>query len=491
MSKRPWFRLHLSTCLFALCALFVLVVLNLVGNYRVLGRFANSCDHGWPCAYLHRQCDDLDVRINEHMDLMPWGGHLRSFRPWLLAVNVAAGSLILAGIGGLLESRRRRRTHVFQFNLWEWCGLFLVTAVAFGYARQFHDTHQQALRVLQSPAALDENTVEFDTDFSVDWEPRVPGIFLLLHDWWYPWQDDYLASFCPLHRLVRLEYSRETASGETSLAWLQETPALRDLRLLELAAPEINDSDLEAIGRLEQLQELHLRVTRLSGQGMRHLAQLKNLRLLVVSSEELGESALQAISQLEQLEELSINTPQPSRAGLDQLAQLEALRTIELPTHIGQSDLAFLAELAQLESLKFTDCEAVSQATFWFGPEPLDWSEEAWANLGQLMNLRQLDFSQTGIATSHLVQLQSLPCLTELNLSCTRVGLGTGEALAACRSLKRLDVSATNVEDGDIRVLSEHPKLDEIDWTFSRITEDVEEYRLRRWPHSRGGSGFP
>lgn len=489
MNSRAWYRLHVSTWLLTLCAVPVLVSLNIFGSYRVQGWDANSCDHGWPCVYLHRYTESVNgcYTVLEHMNLMPWGGDTQSVHPWLLVVNVVTGGLILVGLAALLEARRRRRAYLFQFKLWEWLGLFLATGVAFGIVRQANDSHQRALRLLESQRTVAQFSMPgfstppqsyYASSISSQWEPKVPGGLVLLHEWWYPPEApaqgelyDFLSDFHVLHRLVSIEYRGLWPNTEASIDWLHDTETISQLRLLWLTSGELTERDLEAIARLKQLEELSLTVHQMSPEGLKHLAELQQLRVLALPSVLHG-SDLSFLTQLPNLEELEFIelAPEPTRDWSD-------LRLVD-----------FSQPIWLFESVNWSPIRPSFQANISLGMSaPLDWSKEAWANLASLTGLRRLDFSSTGIATSELVRLRPLTNLAELDLSFTDVGLGTGEALAPLRNLEVLDLSHTEIGDEDIAALVRLPRLDGIDWESSNVTEESEDLRFERWPHKGGG----
>jgi hypothetical protein len=109
---RPWYRLHLGTCV----ALVFLAVLLLWAND--VPRDVMSPDwrilHGWPLVYLKREAH----LFYEFTDCLPFDeAVVLAFRPLSLALNAVIGAVVLLSYGAATEYWLRARKKPSQFSL--------------------------------------------------------------------------------------------------------------------------------------------------------------------------------------------------------------------------------------------------------------------------------------------------------------------------------------------------------------------------------------
>jgi hypothetical protein len=154
-----------------------------------------------------------------------------------------------------------------------------------------------------------------------------------------------------LARLASVRYLTLSLEGpaRTLPAVLAFMPHLRTLRLGD-SSHVISEECLAAVGKLTQLEELHLEGM-IDGDGLAHLAGLANLKSL----------SLQIYWDAD--EEMSDNEPEPPRhrqktiALLEHLPVLPGLKIVDLrgDSTVGERDLRSLALLPRLRSLNLSD----------------------------------------------------------------------------------------------------------------------------------------
>jgi hypothetical protein len=137
-----------------------------------------------------------------------------------------------------------------------------------------------------------------------------------------------------IHGLTRLPALSRLGLGgpdvtDQGLEELASMPGLRSLDLFDL--PSISDAGLAVLPELKEVEELWLSDVHISGAGLRPLRDMPRLRSLSLFRMPIGDSDLKAIGNLEQLEELSIVAmPQLTDDGLKALKGLTKLKRLTL-----------------------------------------------------------------------------------------------------------------------------------------------------------------
>jgi hypothetical protein len=98
-----------------------------------------------------------------------------------------------------------------------------------------------------------------------------------------------------------------------------------DVWLIDLTSTNVQDSDLESIGRLAKLENLSLSKTRITGAGLAHLEELQSLRCLCLWQTPIDDTALMHIADLVNLEQLLVSETNVTDAGLIHLERLTRL----------------------------------------------------------------------------------------------------------------------------------------------------------------------
>jgi hypothetical protein len=222
---------------------------------------------------------------------------------------------------------------------------------------------------------------------------------------------------------------------------LQKLSALHNLTSIDLYAKQkITDRGLRGIAKLPNLRELNLQLTAVTGSGVRSLLPATALAYLNLSETKATGNAIATLQQLPNLRRLVINLEKgQSMAGL---ARLKAIEMIS--TYIESSSFdEFFAAVVDLKNLVEIDLRFTS-------PPSEASSDNAWANLARLRNLRVLALQLPQNANvNQVATLSRLPHLSELWLSG-----GTTDQLALLGQMSSL----TSL---DIRGLAGNP------WTAS------------------------
>jgi hypothetical protein len=93
---------------------------------------------------------------------------------------------------------------------------------------------------------------------------------------------------------------------------------------------EFGDAELQHLGPIASLRELHLAATRVTDAGMSHIGKLANLERLYLAKCEVSDAGLAHIASLRQLRAINLYGTKLTSAGLEHLARLEALRLLSV-----------------------------------------------------------------------------------------------------------------------------------------------------------------
>jgi hypothetical protein len=392
--RRPYWRLHASTCAALLlgCGFFVLLIVP--GEYTerfptadMLGLDSFTFEHGWPWIYLTREVEiepsvirqfELAIRTSQSVHgilpgqgipwLQRWGWTFRgnvsespswidrqpeTWQPAMLILDILIAIVLLILLAATLEWRHRRRRH-WQFSLSEFVGAMLVVGIALGWwSIQLHYSHQE-----RELAEKNSRIIEFDYRGPL-WLRRLVGI-------------DYLDRFRRVvtidlndDRGINLRQALENVSQFKELQTLfvrsksatenqlHPIEKLTQLRELILDIPSATDGDLANIGALTRLQELHiLSCDQATSMGLRNLASLKNLEHLGLHGARVDSDGVRFLSQLRRLEQLNLSDTNVDDLGLSYLVHLTNLQHLSLAnTKVQGSGLVQLNALTRLRSL--------------------------------------------------------------------------------------------------------------------------------------------
>ena len=233
-------------------------------------------------------------------------------------------------------------------------------------------------------------------------------------------------------------------------------PADFALTLLDWVAVNAVPEDLARLAGLTHLRELRLPGPLWNrnadggknlSQELRHLARLGTLQRITFSDHFLDrirftDDGLLAIGGLDNLRELALRQSEVTGKGLKPFHLLEALDITLCP--VDDAGFAHLAAMKQLRRLRAGNTLISSHALASLAPlsllEELDLSgtaidDAAIPHLAPLTHLRRLDLAGANITDAALETIARLPALEELNLYRTKV---TNTGLARLRSLATL-----------------------------------------------------
>jgi Leucine-rich repeat (LRR) protein len=472
--RRAWYRLHISTWLLLSAPAAVLALVNLAGESVVIFRerypFSpeeSICEHGWPCTWLVREgMDDTfesAFALAEDVCYVDRTG---------MAEDLVVAMALVAMFAAVVEWRRRRRHHVWQFTIGDLLLTVLLAAVPLACIARRREA-------LATVIAAVEGT---------DWAERLTTETVLpkwlkykLHDLEFPkWAIWLLA--VP-HRAT-FDFPADQASLPVVQAVLDcrpenivvtvlnqkqsddggESPAIDPAalcslkRLQHLFLERTGDEVLACLDSLTDLRGLEFddECGPISVDAAARFKRLNKLRTLRASRKCLGDAGIAAVSSLTHLEAMSLIDV--CDADISQLANLTRLRFLDLSGNsISDAGLAPLAELTRLETLSL---------------QSLQISGDGLEALKRLRRLRKLSLFGCGLTDDGLAGLRELESLRDLCLYYTPI-TGPGLVhLARLKSLSSLDLSTTEIRDSGLKNLPDLPRLEALHLIGTRVTQD-------------------
>ncbi|WP_167547202.1 leucine-rich repeat domain-containing protein [Stieleria maiorica] len=163
-----------------------------------------------------------------------------------------------------------------------------------------------------------------------------------------PITDDGLRSLGGLHRLKRLDiYRCKTISN----AGVSELGRLEDLERLHLLQSNISDASLEILVRLRRLRELRLD-GKITDVGFGHLGNLQEMEYLDLHDTGVGDLSLATIARFRRLKSLDLWGTQISDEGLRLISNLPELEHLNIAfTKVTGAGLEHLADMSSLASV--------------------------------------------------------------------------------------------------------------------------------------------
>lgn len=195
---------------------------------------------------------------------------------------------------------------------------------------------------------------------------------------------------------------------------------------------QVSDAIMPHVAGLADLQQLNLRNTHITTQGLRHLAHLESLEMLYLSGTKITDEGLGHLSRLTKLWLLDIGNNKITDKGLVHLRSLRKLNTLWLnDTNITDAGLVQLTPLKDLRELR------------------LDGTKVTGENLGVLMGcpaLAQLDIERTPVGLQELRALQHHPALEQVDLFLSDVAATNPEWEQFWRTLPFVKARAAKLE---------------------------------------------
>jgi hypothetical protein len=405
---RPWYRLHASTSLVLLLVLTALALLNVPARLEThsLGKpdpnnildfgLGSHFEHGWPWTFLTRHSINNSQSIISGHGTSVWWMHERvdSFSPWLLLSDVAVCGILAAAVLSILERRRRRRAHLWQFSIGDLFVAIAIFASALGFVVWQYREYQrewQAIEALIGNDGAEQNAntggFRITGDGLIVWRSGLPRwiterLAVLPYSFFdrvvyvaigprEPADFRQLASFSEIEAINLLHggvWSNEVqvergylSSGQSDGKFTRAMCQLNDLsrlRVLHLADSHVSDAALAVIAGFPAIEMLDLggeRGVRIGEAGLRHISRMKKLRFLYLKDPNrwfLRDSTVRLIANIPTLEALWLSSVDVTDRALEHLATLTNLRELNLAgTEITGDTLPVLKQLPNLQRL--------------------------------------------------------------------------------------------------------------------------------------------
>ncbi|MBL7152356.1 MAG: hypothetical protein ISS79_01465 [Phycisphaerae bacterium] len=284
-------------------------------------------------------------------------------------------------------------------------------------------------------------------------------------------QMSLLRSLTSLRALV---FGNERSVGSAGLSVLKDLPALEYLDCETNAI----DAGLEHVGQLRNLRWLRVRMGRIRGPGLAHLASLPRLERLSLWGSPLTDRHIRYLEGLTGLKSLTLwgnDVPltDASLASISKLASLEELHLIRLKTNFTDAGVAKLTRMPKLRNLGASPDDASiltgMQQLESVGGIPLTLRNmKALAGLGNLKSLGlALEGPIKGSGGNPVATLGELKSLEKVHINSVRAGakcFGDEELahLESLNSLKDLSISVDGLTDRGLASIGKLKQLESI-----------------------------
>lgn len=256
----------------------------------------------------------------------------------------------------------------------------------------------------------------------------------------------------------------EVEDYQVNVASLREFATYPGLRELEIRAHRLTPDELDAIGGIASLAELHLHDVGLGDDGISHLARLSRLETLCLLRSETEGLGLARLKALPNLRTLVLDLAEPDRlpAHLKALASVEALRGLFLGrSELSGDRLADLERLVQIEEL---------------GLDGNPIRDEDLRRISGLEGLKILDLEDAGITGDGLVHLAGLRALEVLRTKDLPQADEAARRLTGLTSLRELYLPASHdtcsLTDEGAAHLAGLARLERLDLRWQLLTDD-------------------
>ncbi len=509
ITRRPWYRLHFSTWLFAGLGLTVVVLLILPGKegwYPWEGslRQQRAVVHGWPWIYLWRTprmwWDDPKASSSFAWDV---GDSVEQFHTLPLIADIAVLAFSLAALCALWDWRRRRTSRL-QFSLRSLLLFVTAVAVALGWwgversADEDVRTHMRSMGVrptnlVSSQRGLvrlvprfplwtriavgDEqllplglNTIEpmgiawtrrgrMNVEYLVERFPKQVAVYLRdsdehdLSDFKEIDATEHLVlwdvSDSVFDRLQSLHNLNDlSASGLTGHAVISLS-GLAGLRSADLVrSTTINDAVWKEFAEKSNVESLSLHLMRLTDASLCHIAQMKRVRELDIAGSPISDEGIISLSANKSIVELALVETLITDGALIHLKSIPGLKWLDL-SDTGVTDGGVSALQAARPDLEI---KYHSEA-----PDLADLK----ATIEEVKSGKTTYFAVAGwkIQDRHLSELGELTGIESLALNAHHLTDATLARVESLQRLKELDVSSSLITGHGLRHLAKLPKL--------------------------------
>ena len=215
---------------------------------------------------------------------------------------------------------------------------------------------------------------------------------------------------------------------------------------VDLIRTDVTDADLKELAQLKRLRILSLYGRRVTGVGLKALADLGELSSLDLSYADITDEGLKEIAQLKKLQSLKLKgVRQITLAGIKHLSALKELRSLSLcQTH---ADDTWLKPLVNLKEIRALDISEI----------PI--TDEGVEDLMGFKHLEELNLHYTKCTDQGVNMLTKLSNLRAVELSSTELTDAGLASLTSLKDLQKLDVSLTKVTEAGLRKFPPNDKL--------------------------------
>jgi Leucine-rich repeat (LRR) protein len=270
--------------------------------------------------------------------------------------------------------------------------------------------------------------------------------------------DAGLQHLAGLKKLTHLHLLGNPISG----AGLSHLSGLTRLQHLDFDSTQIGDDSLQAISRLNQLTFLNLDRSQVTDQGLAHLSGLTNLVHLGLSATKVNGSGFKHLAKLHRLSELELyQLPELTGVGMENLAPCEKLIALDLSyTGVTNEGLACIKNLKQLTRLELPAYGSGGQDKFWSDPHPERFSDEGLKHIAEMANLESLKFSGSGVTDAGLANVAKLTKLRFLGFGALPNVKGPGLVhLKGLTEVTFLTLTETGIDDAGMKYVAELKQL--------------------------------
>ena len=224
-----------------------------------------------------------------------------------------------------------------------------------------------------------------------------------------------------------------------------------------------------AVGQLEDIEELHVELGRQDEFDLNHISGLGRLRHLSVTNGSFCRGSVSVLEQLPSLEELTLSETVASDPLLSSLSRIPHLSRITFARiDLDDGDLACLENCLKLREITIDGTLVTSRDIQHLSRVPNLQSLSLFrtliadgqlAEIGSLANLHSLGITDSPITDEGILELRRLRGLNYLNLSGTRV---TAQQLPLLAGLQSIDLSGTGLTDEGLARLAKLPAIREV-----------------------------
>jgi hypothetical protein len=414
---RPWYRLHVSTCMVLLLLATGLVLVIVPGESGGLFAFGATYRHGWPWEYLDREV----LCANPSSEIPPgwvtregWSfeGDVAIVDVWALLLDLLVALVILVVVGLAFEWRIRRCQRLLQCSLRELLLLTLMIVALLGWWQTENERSREESRIRRELEDLSCSV--YTTYRGPEWLVKLVGHRRVGIVGWVGY--DPLACAPPEHPgLLHAVTDVAFCDGSAWNSYLRPEKARGTDEDLKRAVSYLN--------RLKQLKSICIESRSVTDDGLSALAGLTRLHSLEIRDSRCTDAGLACLAGMTRLENLYLSWGEFTDAGMVHVGTLTRLRVLRLAGTKVTGD--GLAAISNCRSLEFLDL-AYTQVT-----------DAGLEHLGSLANLRELGLTFTGVTDAGLVHLEHLESLEDLDLtgtSVTKEGVdGLRKAIPDCR----------------------------------------------------------